>query len=261
MNCREFEARLHPYVDGELSVGETAAAEAHCAECWACAARVRHEREFRELLRRQPRETAPPELKRRLQARLRVERRRTMLRTWFALPAVAAAAAALVVFGLWSAQRAAPPLVADLVDKHIAYAQINGPAELPSTDPAQIRQWFRQRAGLSVAVPDFSPAGIALLGARLVDAQERQAAYLLYEKGMTLLSVFAVPLDDGRTRLVGREVSYRGHEYVTSASKGLRTVAWTHGRTLFALVSALDYDALLQCADRLRLERASQTEL
>ena len=31
MNCTEFRARLHPYVDGELPVAEMAAADAHGA--------------------------------------------------------------------------------------------------------------------------------------------------------------------------------------------------------------------------------------
>ncbi len=32
MNCRELEAHVHPYVDGELAVGETAAVEAHLVD-------------------------------------------------------------------------------------------------------------------------------------------------------------------------------------------------------------------------------------
>lgn len=42
MNCLELDARLHPYVDGELSVDETAAADAHVGACATCAALVRH---------------------------------------------------------------------------------------------------------------------------------------------------------------------------------------------------------------------------
>jgi anti-sigma factor RsiW len=108
-------------------------------------------------------------------------------------------------------------------------------------------------------VPDYSAAGIRLVGARIADADERKAAYLLYEKGHTLLSVFMVT--SGRGQLSGRRVAYGGHEYVTAEWKGHRTVAWTDGQTLFGLVSSLDYDALLECAGRLRVERARQTRL
>lgn len=261
MTCDELRARLHPYVDGELAVSEMAAADAHAAECWECGSLVRRERGFRGLLRRQPRESAPPEFRARLLAQIRRERRRRVLRPLVVGSALTAAAAALVVAVLLPALRREPPLVGELVDKHIAYAQIERPAELASTDPVEIQEWFRRRASLRVIVPDYSPAGIRLIGARLADAQERKAAYLLYEKGRTLLSIFMVSVPSPDPPLRGTRVPYRGHAYVTHEWKGYRTVAWAEGPVLFGLVSMLDYDALLECADRLRLERANQARL
>ncbi len=261
MSCQEFEARLSPYVDGELPVGETVTADAHCAGCVHCAELARRERELRQLLRRQPRETMAPELRARIVARLRREARRDALRPWMLAPALAAVAAALVVALILPALRPSAPLVSDLVDKHIAYAQIDRPAELASADPAEIEEWFRQRAGLRVTVPDYSPSGIRLVGARLAETRERRAAYLLYEKGRTLLSVFMVPAGGRDAALDGARVSYRGHEYITHERKGYRTVSWTDGHAVFGLVSMLDYNALFECADRLRAERAKQTSL
>jgi anti-sigma factor RsiW len=110
-------------------------------------------------------------------------------------------------------------------------------------------------------VPDYSPAGIHLIGARLADAHARRAAYLFYEKGRTLLSVFIVQVADGDARVTGRRAGYRGHDYVMNDVKGYRTVSWSEGQALFGLVSALDYDALLECADRLRVERAERNRL
>jgi mycothiol system anti-sigma-R factor len=259
MNCSEARTRLSAYVDGELTASEIAAVEGHCLECRACAALVRAEREFRQLLRRQPREAAPAELRARIRQRVRREAVVALARRWVPVSAVAAAAA-VVVLVLMPA-RTPPPLVADLVDKHIAYAQIERPAELASTDPREIREWFRARAGMRVIVPDYSPAGINLAGARLAEAHEHKAAYLLYEKGRTLLSVFMVPGPIRDATLPGRRVSYRGHEYVTDERKGFRTVSWIDGQAIYGLVSVLDYDALLECADRLREERARQTRL
>jgi hypothetical protein len=40
-----------------------------------------------------------------------------------------------------------------------------------------------------------------------------------------------------------------------------RSVAWKDGSAFFGLVSGLNYDALLECADRLRAERARHTRL
>jgi anti-sigma factor RsiW len=124
-----------------------------------------------------------------------------------------------------------------------------------------VTAWFVSRAGMRVTVPDYSPSGIRLIGARLADAHERKAAYLLYEKGRTLLSVFMVPVSGAEAQPRGRLVSYRGHDYLAYEQKGFRTVSWADGQVLYGLVSMLDYDALLECADRLRVERMNQTRL
>jgi anti-sigma factor RsiW len=259
MTCQEFETRLAAYVDGELDVGDTVAGDAHAAACWRCASLARREREFRALLRRQPREVAPAELHARVRAEHRAERRRRILVPRLVAPALAAAAAVAVTV-LLPVWRQEPLLVPGLVDKHIAYAQVERPAELPSSEPAEITEWFMRR-GLRVTVPDYTPAGIRLVGARLAESHERRAAYLLYQKGMTLLSVFMVPVSGGDVDLPGTRASYRGQPYMTWEWKGHRTVSWTDGRTVFGLVSMLDYEALLECADRLRQERAAQTRL
>jgi anti-sigma factor RsiW len=260
MTCAEVQARLHAYVDGELTVGEIAAADAHCAECRPCGALARGEREFRLLLRRQPREAASPELRGRILRTIRRQAWVARARPWLLVPA-AAVAATLLVVALLPVSRQAPSLVADLVDKHIAYAQIERPAELASGNRGEVAEWFRSRAGMRVTVPDFSPSGIQLVGARLADAHERKAAYLLYEKGRTLLSVFMVPVAGQEAAPGGRRVAFRGHDYLAYEQKGFRTVSWTDGQTLYGLVSILDYEALLECADRLRVERMNQTRL
>ena len=258
MNCSEVRTRLPAYVDGELTVSEITEVEGHCVECRQCAALVGAERELRQLLRRQPREAAPAELGARIRRRIRREAAVAKGRRWLPLSAIAVAAAILVVVLL---PARTPSLVADLVDKHIAYAQLERPAELASADSREIAEWFRERAGLRVTVPDYSPSGIRLAGARLAEAHERKAAYLLYEKGRTLLSVFMVPVPTSEGTLRGDRVRYRSHEYVTYERKGFRTVSWTDGQAVYGLVSMLDYDALLECADRLREERARQTRL
>jgi anti-sigma factor RsiW len=257
MTCVEFEAQLHAYVDGELSVEQTAAGDAHAASCGGCAVLARRERAYRLLLRRQPREAAPAELRERIRADVRRERRRLgqHRRHRVALVAIAAVVVAVVVL-LVPSRRASPPLVATLVDTHIAYAQLERPAELTSDDPGEIAAWFRQRAGLRIVVPDYSSAGIRLVGARLADAHERGAAYLLYEKGHVIMSVFMLPLAGNAPALGGTRIAHRGHEYRRYEQKGYRTIFWIDGRAVYGLISMLDYDALLECADRLRSERA-----
>jgi len=256
MNCIEFEARLHPYVDGELAMSEMAAAEAHLAQCVNCRGAVERARRLRQLLRRQPRETAPPEFRAMIRTRIRRSARVAAIRPWLVGTATAAV---LLVVTLLPGLRPGPSLVSDLVGKHITYAQIEQPAEFASQDPRTVEAWFRQRAGLRVTVSDYSPSGIRLVGGRLAETDERKAAYVLYEKGHTLMSVFMVPASARGAELSGARVSYRGHDYLTLERRGYNTVAWTDGKAVFGLVSTLDYEALLECADRLRLDRAQRS--
>jgi mycothiol system anti-sigma-R factor len=261
MNCQDFLARLHPYVDGELAVEETAAASQHASECRDCGARFRDEQAFRQFLRRQPQEAASAEFRARIAARLRAERRRRLTRPWLIAPVAAGALAATVVMVITFGVSPTASLVDELVDKHNVYAQVNHPAELATDDRLAIERWFAQRADLRVVVPDYSAASIRLVGARLAETRDRKTVYLLYEKGSTLLSVFMVPRSPREGRLGGTTVAYRGHNYLTRELKGYRTVAWRDEHATFGLVSMLDNDAILECADRLRVERAAHNRL
>lgn len=257
MHCTEFEAFLHPYVDGELPASDMAAAEAHRQTCPGCRALVARERGLRRLLLDQPRERAPEALRHRVVSAIRKERRRAW-RPWVLAPALAAAVILMIVLPTW---RTSPSLVAELIDAHLVYAQMHRPAEVMSADHEALAVWFADRAGMRVVVPDYSSSGIVLVGGRLTDARGRRAAYILYEKGHTLLSVFMVPVPGADVELKGRRVSYRGHDYLVQERKGQRAVAWADGHAVYGLVSALDDDALLECADRLRAERAQQVRI
>ena len=259
MDCREMHPYLEPYADGELGVSELAAVEAHLTACLACRDGVAEHRRFRQLLRRQPREAASPELRARVTRAVRASAVRQAVRPWLWAPVAAAVLIALVVGsglrvpGLGPTPM--PPLVTELVGKHIAYSQIDSPVEFASVDGGAVRDWFRERLGVRVTVPDYTPAGIRLLGGRIADTRGRRAAYLFYEKGRTLMSVFMVP---GERFIPERAhaMTYGGATYYTVELEGQRAVFWSDDRAAFGLISTLDYDSLFQCADRLRAERA-----
>lgn len=261
MNCEKFQPFLHPYVDGELGVDETVTADAHLAECVHCRGLVEGDRQFRQLLRRQPKRSVPPELQARIVSQIRRAAGAPVLLRWLSARTLATAGAALLTALLFSTARRPTPLAEVLVDNHIAYAQIEQPAEFASTDRPAIEGWFRQRAGLQVTVPDFSSSGIRLFGARIAEAKGQRVAYLLYEKGHTLLSVFQVPAYGRTPGPKGQWVTYRGHTYRRREWGGYRTVSWTEGQSTFMLVSTLDYEALYECADRLFVDHLDQTRL
>lgn len=260
MTCGEFTAHLHAYVDGELGVRETAVADAHAADCRLCRGLVAAERQLRELVRLQPRESAPSALRTKIVRRVRRQAFGVVVSPALAAAAVGFLSLAGVLFTGWP--RAEMPVVERLVDTHSAYAQLERPAEFASAAPAEVRGWLSRRAGLRVPIPDYSAAGIRLIGARVVAVAERRAGHVLYEKGHTLLSIFLVPLGARAATLDGSRIDYRGHRYLTQQRGGYRTVLWAEGppgrQVVLGLVSMLDWDALLECADSLRAARGAE---
>jgi anti-sigma factor RsiW len=266
MDCREIAPYIEPYGDGELGLPERAAVEAHLAGCLACQEGVAQHRQFRDLLRRQSREVAPPELHSRVTRNIRRRASWQALHRWGAVPLAAAMLIALAslaaIHGIGSrgSTSRSSSLVADLVSKHATYAQIEAPVEFASANGADVRGWFRQRLGVRVTVPDYTPAGIRLLGGRIAETHGRKTAYLLYEKGHTLMSVFMVTGE--RLEPAGTATTtYRGFEYHTADMAGQHSVFWAEGQRVFGVVSSLDFESLLECADRLRAARIEEERL
>lgn len=59
----------------------------------------------------------------------------------------------------------------------------------------------------------------------------------------------------------GRMVRYRGADYSMEERKGYRTITWVEDGSVFSVVSGVDDEALLECADRLRRERERRLTL
>jgi mycothiol system anti-sigma-R factor len=250
MPCHESQRRVSAYVDGELSVEGTLALRAHLNTCTECRRAALEERQFRALLRRQPFESAPTDLRARILRGVRPPLARLSW-PWRGV-AGGLGAAMLGVVLWWAGSGRAAPVTPELVAAHIAYGQLEGPAEFPANDGARLEAWFRQRAALDVTVPDYSPVGIRLLGGRIAEARAHLVAQLVYRKGHTLLSVFVVPGVDADVAMTGTRTVFRGREYVTEERDGYRAVSWSDGPTTFGLVSLLSYEDLFHCADRLR---------
>ncbi len=253
MICQELRACLGAHLDGELDVERSLAADEHLAFCMECQWAYAKEREVRTLLRtRLPREPVPDALRERIRW---VLRRADREERWGAAArrvlawAVPAAALVLLALGIGFWEKSVPPpVVSELVAKHLMYSRLDAPAEVVSASQEAVSGWFKGRVRFEVIVPDFSPSGIRLVGGRLSDLSDRPMAYLLYEKGRSLVSLFAFPsqglaLPDRGWVRVGD-----GRFYVTEV-KGAEVVLWTQRGLAYALVSSLDRQALLECAD------------
>ena len=254
MTCEELRACLDVYLDRELDVARSLDAQEHLAFCMACQWIYAKEQELRKLLKtRLPREAAPRELHAQVRAALDADARPTrwtvVMRSlrWASVPLAAVVLLALA-FGLRAVMTpSVPPVATALVAQHQLYSRLDSPAEIVSASQAAVASWFRGRVRFQVPVPDFSPSGIHLVGARLTSLTDREVAYLLYEKGRSLVSLFAFAKRDLALPSAGG-IEIGDSRFYVQEVKGAEVVLWTQGELAYALVSPLSREALLDCA-------------
>jgi anti-sigma factor RsiW len=251
MTCQELRACLGAHLDGELDLSLSLAADEHLAFCVGCQWVYARERELRALVRtRFPREEAPAALRERIRGALAQAQPGAAVgapRRWFYW-AVPAAALLLVAVGVGLWQRSVPPpVVKELVAKHAMYSRLDAPVEIVSASQEAVSGWFKGKLRFDVAVPDFSPSGIRLVGGRLAALSDRQVAYIVYEKGRSLISLFA--FSSRGLALPSQGTGGSDPRFYVANVDGAEVVVWTQGEMSYALVSSLDRDSLLECAD------------
>lgn len=242
---------LDAYLDGELPLREAVDVRGHLDRCPECAQAAERERSCRlRLLRERSRVTPPADLLDRVRRALRRLEWHERLRgsaPRLALAVLSSAAlVALLAWGLRTAPLEAD-LVRDLVVNHRLYSSLDAPVEFGSASRPEVAGWIRRQLALSVPVPDFSREGLRLLGARLGTHGEHSMAHLLYEKGRALLSLYVLPASGVSLPRRGWS-ALDGHAVLIRESAEYRVLLGRSGRFVFALVSTLDREALVECA-------------
>ncbi|MFZ5468344.1 MAG: anti-sigma factor family protein [Myxococcota bacterium] len=238
MTCTELEQFLYPYLDGELDAAECVEIETHLAGCAECATRVHSEKRFMEGLRAKTRglanvPPAPEALWAKVRGGLAREQRGAASQRWFQL--TAAAAAVVVVSGgsyVYLQESSRQKLMADAAARHAK----RFPLEIHQRSGQQIEAWFAGKFPHRVAVPAFPNAVPA--GARLLNVQERQAAYISYDADTP---AGAAP---GRIGLFVYDDRGGANATLSDAevakSLGYNVVSWRDGEVGYTLVTDLD---------------------
>jgi len=282
MNCALVSRYLDAYVDQELDPGTQLEVERHIDVCADCQEQVAFGRAMKEHVRSAVSEVhAPVGLAERIRGSLDEAEREAQpaplvriapMRLRHAIPLAGAAAVLMVAsFALSSSQgptaqpspdptrrdaipsppplsavsaAAAVPIFEDVVRVHAS----DLPADVGGTQPQEVTRWFRNKVSFPVRPARFERQDARLLGARLSNVREQQAAALYYDVGGNRVTVVVFgqtrgPLDDGlrRTRLMGREVRYRqvhGYTVPVREQEGLT----------YAFTGDLDRQSLLRLA-------------
>ena len=251
MICADARLLLHPYIDDELDVAQSAAMANHLRECAACAAPVReHERLRRALAQPELYRHAPAALRERWTPRHEAAQPAAAPRLRRAPIAWAAAAgfagALLLATPLYYATQprgtASDMLVDDAVSSHLRALQPQHLMDVVSTDQHTVKPWFDGKLDFSPRVVDLASAGFPLVGGRLDALEGRSVAALVYRRHLHIISVYEWPAATADANAAQRESQQHGYTVLRWSDDGMHYVA----------VSDVDPAALRTFAQELR---------
>lgn len=195
--CRQTEALLPPYVDGEAAAPERAAVDAHLATCPDCRALAAAQREVRALLMSRRRSLVAPapeglsgDVRRVAETALMPPPRAR----WTAMAAAAGVVLAVCGGFVWATGQSSVLLAAQLTLDHLKCFVIDGDDRAHGLSPAEGQAHFHHDYGMDVALPAPSTDGRAkLVSVRQCLYGEGWIAHALYRVDGGEVSLFVIP--------------------------------------------------------------------
>jgi anti-sigma factor RsiW len=253
MDCRDLDRLAELSLDGETDLAEQAEIEAHLERCTECREKVEARGRVLSTIRRKLCESsdevlAPHALRAQISTQLRVQdRQATPVRMSRMVPATLALGTIAVM--TWSFSFQKPTLDPE---EPVAHHSRNLPPEVRARDGERLEQLFQRNLRYPVRVPRVAPPSsptVQLVGGRLSNIQNRDAAYIMYDDRGARISLFSYPVDgaismpnDFAERRVG------GRTMMVGKHRGYNVVAWESRDVLYSLVSEVDPSELLDLA-------------
>ncbi|MCA9609848.1 MAG: zf-HC2 domain-containing protein [Myxococcales bacterium] len=290
IRCEVLRRHADAFVDGELDPDTQIEFEQHLTECGPCRVHMSFNRSFKRSVKEACVEApAPSALADRLRAALDAEDARRdaasdpsapvgatptptpplgvtgirllPMRARYAVPAAAAAVALAVIAAhespdaegsngvAVSTAGAGSSIFEDIVRRHAH----EHPAEVEG-EPTQIASWFRDKLEFQVRPVAFPEQDVRLVGARISNVSDREAAAFYYSvrgRRVTVM-VFEPPAELDRvaqhTRVRGRGIYYgQAHGYTVPVVQ--------HGGLSYAFTGDLDSRSLMRLAASAQLDR------
>ncbi|MCA1458722.1 anti-sigma factor [Bradyrhizobium sp. BRP22] len=243
MTCEEAEVLLQALIDGELDAGHAREVESHIAGCPRCAALAKDYRAMSEMIAdRGARYTAPPELRRRIEASLpqpkAAPNRRAVLRG-FALGSAVSAMAATGLIAVILRNDDEARIQSELVSAHLRSLQAGHLTDVLSTDQHTVKPWFNGKLDVAPPVIDLTAKGFTLIGGRLDYVDARAIGAVVYRRRQHFINLFVAQTADTERRAAR-----------TSTRQGFNIRRWSdHGLNFWA-VSDIDADELAEFGEK-----------
>lgn len=249
MECHDVERQAQLSIDDELSGREKADLEQHLGQCRRCQNSVGATRWFHHQLRAKLSESsdvlqAPVGLEQRICRRIRTERPRRPLR--YMVPA-AVAAGLVGVLSFTPAQDAS----LDPEEAVLRHSRNMPPEVRARGSESEVQRFFQRNLRYEVEIPRLplrSPH-LRLVGGRLSNLANHEAAHLMYDHRGARISVFARPLSKGWSRPAHfNERNVDGLPLLVGRHRGYNVVALRRKNVLYSLVSDVDDVQLIELA-------------
>jgi anti-sigma factor RsiW len=249
MNCELWQDKIDAFVDSELVNGQARGFEEHLRSCPACSAETLARQRLKLETRLAGQRFAPtPEFEARIRRKV-APRRRT---SWIWMPALASAAAVLIIAILagqfWRQNLIQRQLVAQLTDQHVA-TLASGNLDVLSTDSHTVKPWFAGKVPFSVDTPNLEGTQFTLVGGRMAYFQQIPAAQLLFAVRKHRISVF-IFRDAGETAALGNQTS-------PVRKMGFQTQTWVEDGLRYFAISDVNGDDVRQLCDLLKRSSSS----
>lgn len=252
--CDEMRRFLGPLMDGELGTAddpEHAELWRHLGACASCAREARQLAAFKAGIKAAaPRPPLPEGLRDRLRVQIAATPQENAVPRWrsfvsHAAPALAAASLVLMLATSW--HRFSP-----VSDDAISFHKRGLPLEISTQNLDQAAAWVGPKVDFAPRLPALPSA--TLVGARLAQIRDRQAAYLVYNVSGNRVSVFVfdpgdLPIDGRRIRRVG------GREVFLDEKAGYHVALLRNGGLGYAFASDLDEDRMFQLVSATSMPR------
>ena len=126
-----------------------------------------------------------------------------------------------------------------LVAHEVYAAELRHPVEVPASEREHLMGWLSQRLGKPLVIPDLAGHGYGLLGGRLLAAEDRPAAQLMFEDGAgRRLTLFLIA-----------DESFRKSEFRIIERGDLVTCYWIDDDFGFAVAGKLGRDKAIEIAE------------
>jgi anti-sigma factor RsiW len=196
-NCREIEAKLAEYVDGQQAEDERAAVESHLQACPPCRTRAAGERAAHDLVcarRDTLRATAPGRLRERCAAQRQVARppAAVLARSpWVRFSVAASVLLAGGLFVLFGWGSSVETYAAQLSADHLKCFQ-SPPEATSAPDITLLGKTWQTQSGWGLKVAPSTMEGLTLLGIRKCGSTRGRVAHILYRWHGAPLSVYVL---------------------------------------------------------------------